>query len=317
MKKYITAVLISFSAVFLLAARGRKDVFSFEALEKKYPSSQYITGTGQGASLASASGAAKLSICQTLGESLKGQQNVQESSYSTGDQDSSLKISVNETVLYEHITGIEVKENYRTKSGEWICAAVLNKKDAEAYYSRLARENDSKISELVSRAVNSGASFESLELMNQAVRLAEDNQYNLDILLALTKKRPLMTYGTVQSVMLKAKDMAKEISVSITVNNDKDGQVLGAFVKYFSEKGISVVKEKALFLIRADISLENTQSPDQKNIFVRYILNAPVFDSSENTVKSFNINGREGHVTYEQAVQRCYKKICQRIEEEY
>ena len=70
--KKTAAVCLFFVCFFSLCAGGKKDFFSLEKIEEKYPSKSYITGAGQGTSLSSASASAKLSVCQTLGKALKG-----------------------------------------------------------------------------------------------------------------------------------------------------------------------------------------------------------------------------------------------------
>lgn len=117
--------LSAFAAVF---AGGKSDSLSYKKLEKKYPQSEYFFSLGHGASLSNAESSAKLGICQSLGETLSGEQKTFQSDSSLGKQESSLSININKTVLFQHITGIEIKETWQEKSGEWFAVAVLNKK---------------------------------------------------------------------------------------------------------------------------------------------------------------------------------------------
>ncbi len=133
-----------------------------------------------------------------------------------GKQESSLSININETVLFQHITGIEIKETWQEKSGEWFAVAVLNKKKASDYYSSLAKEQGQKIQALITKAKFSAPSL------------------------------------------------------------------------------------------------------DSANVFVRYNFASPVIEiASGSVVKPFNLQGREGHVSKEEAVNRCITRICQKIKEEF
>lgn len=319
MKRSLLAVVLCLSTL-LAFAKGRNDSISFEQLEKKYPSSQYIVGTGQGASLANAQGAAKLSICQTLGETLKGQQVISQASSSDGSESSSMEINVDESVLFEHITGIQAKESWQTKGGDWISVCVLDKKEAAGYYQKAARENDGKISLLVSQAEKSSPSLESVELMEQVVGMAQENQYNLDLLRAISLNQYALTsmlYGSVQELRLKQNQLASSVTVKVSVQNDKDGSVYGALVSALTSRGITVADGNSLYSINATVSIEETPSLDSKNVYMRYAFDSPVVYADGSVAKPFNISGREGHLTAEQARQRCYSKICARIAEEF
>ena len=312
-----------FSIVFVLAvlsafAGGKKDSLSFEQLEKKYPSSQYIVALGQGANLANAQSSAKMSICQTLGETLKGESLASQTSKSDGTDSSSLKIDVNETVLFEHITGIELKENWQTNGGkgDWICVAVLDRKQASSYYAKLAKENDLKILELTNQADKKGAGFESLELYENAVSMAEENQYNLDLLLALNQsayRQTVMLYGSVQSLETKQKNLASKLKVLVKIENDSDGMIASAFKTSLLKRGISVVEDNADYFIEGTVNFEPVDSLDGKNVFVRYSLDCPLTDSAKNVIKPYNFSGREGHLSLTQAKQRAYVKIATEI----
>lgn len=319
MKRFFLAAVLC-SLAFALFAKGRQDGFSFEQVEKKYPSSQYITGIGQGASLANAESAAKLSICQTLGETLKGQQVISQSSSSDGSENSYMEINVDESVLFEHITGIQTKDSYQTKDGGWISVCVLDKKEAALYYQKAARENDSRISLLVSQAEKASPSLESVELMEQAVGIAEDNQYNLDLLRAINLSQYTLTsmlYGSVQALRIRQSELASAVTVRVSVQNDKDGSVLGALLSALSAKGVSVVEGDSLYSINAAVTIEQTASLDSQNVYMRYTFDSPIVSADGGIAKPFNISGREGHRTEQQARQRCYSKICERIAQEF
>lgn len=61
-----------------------------------------------------------------------------------GKQESSLSININETVLFQHITGIEIKETWQEKNGEWFAVAVLNKKRPVTIILPLQKNRDKK-----------------------------------------------------------------------------------------------------------------------------------------------------------------------------
>ncbi len=305
-------------------ASGKKDLVSFAELEKKYPSSEYFMAVGQGASLANAQSSAKLSLCQSLGESLSGNQNTSQFENSAGDKESSLSVSVMETVVFENVWGIQLKEHWQPDSSKslWYSVAVLNKKEAGQYYARLISDEDSKIQKLVSAAEKNMPSFESLSFMDQAVRAAEENQYNLNILKAINLNQArvvFLSYESLQNIYLQQKKMASELKVNIIVDNDRNDQVLGAFTSALAEKGVAVYRGQGQFIIKANVSMEPVNQKIQDGtVAVRFLVTGSVTDlASGNVVKSINYSGREGHITVEQAEARCFRRIASLIQDDF
>lgn len=322
MKKLGFSFLYFVVFCFALFAGGKGESFSFEQVEKKYPSASYLWALGQGASLENATSSAKLSLCQSLGESIRGEQKTSLYSDSKGVEDSSMEISVDEAVLFEHITGIVIKETWREDKGKgsWIALAVLDKKDAAEYYSKLAVQKDKEISSLIFKAEEVFPSFDALSLFEEALSLAQDNQYNLDLLMALNRTKYMMTsmsYGSAQKVNLLYKDKAGGISVKVSVVGDSEDLVRSALIEKLRSKGVSVVESKAIYEINAVVKLEEQSSLDAKNTYARYSFSAPLTQGGSTIVKPFNITGREGHLNLEQAYRRCYIKIVSRIAEEF
>ena len=324
MKKILTGFSILLLSSGFIFAGGRKDSFSFENIEEKYPSDKFVWAMGQGSSLSNAESSAKMGLCQILGESISGQQNASQYSDSNGQSDSSLSVNVKEAVLFEHISGIQIKETWQIEknTSDWRALAVLDRKEAGNYYARLAKDQDDKIRNLLMEAEFKDISFEALDLVNEAAHAARDNQYNLDLLHAINPamyKSTYMSYGSLSAVELKKKKLASSISVSVSVANDYNGVVAGAIMNKLGDSGIAaVVKGETFFQIQGKIIIEDAGKLDGNNWFSRYTLEAPVVNTKSGKIeKSFSISGREGRQSQELARQRCYNKICQRIQEEF
>lgn len=320
-KKNFLAFCMCFSAFAAVFAGGKSDSLSYKKLEKKYPQSEYFFSLGHGASLSNAESSAKLGICQSLGETISGEQKTFQSDSSLGKQESSLSININETVLFQHITGIEIKETWQEKNGDWFAVAVLNKKKAGDYYSSLAKEQGQKIQSLITKAKFSVPSLESAELADQAYKMALENQYNLNLLSAIDRfqfQKLSMPYISTANLALTAKEIASSVKVSVYVDGDKNEILKNALESALLKKGMSVVSQGESFRIQGTFSYEQVTSLDSANVFVRYNFASPVIEiASGSVVKPFTLQGREGHVSKEEAVNRCITRICQKIKEEF
>lgn len=317
-KKIFAYSLLLFGFSSLFAMSGEKN-YSFDEIEEKYPSEEYFVGVGHASNLSNAESSAKLSICQILGEKIAGEQETFQYSSSDGKEESSLTMNINETVLFNHITGIEIKESFQKSDGNFFAIAVLNKKNAANYYSTLAKQNGNKIAELIDHAQKVSPSFEAVKILQEAAKQAEENQYNLDLLFAIDQTKAKMTfvpYISLQNVQILLNQNAKELKVKIEVDGDKNELIQKAIENSLVEQGISVVNEGGNYLLKAQFSSMQLDSLDGVNNFVRYNFNYSLEENkTQKIVKSSNTSGREGHKTFEGAENRCYSKVKLFIEE--
>ena len=325
------ALLLAAFVTFNVSAGGRTDTenpsrtgfFSAKFIESLYPAAEYFTGTGSGANRQNAESAAKLALCQSLGESISGNQQTFLTSSSTGSEQSELAISVNETVLFEHITGIVIRDCVQDKKGTYTALAVLNKAEATDYYSTKARKNDLEIQELVLQATSNSTDYNSIALMDKAVAIAKDNQYNLDLLSVINPSRSkslLMSYGSVNQLELKKRGLAEKIVFFVKVQDDIDGRIFAALTEKLSQKGYSISADykTAAYCINAKATFEKPVINKDNNYFVRYTLDCPVIDPlSGRIVAPFNFTGREGAPDAKQASSRALVKLCNRLSQEF
>lgn len=325
------ALLLAAFVTFNVSAAGRMDTenpsrtgfFSAKFIESLYPASEYFTGTGSGANRQNAESAAKLALCQSLGESISGNQQTFLTSSSEGSEQSELALSVNESVLFEHITGIVIKDCIQDKKGTYSALAVLNRAEATDYYSTKARKNDLEIQELVLQASSNSTDYNSIALMEKAVAIAKDNQYNLDLLSVINPSRSkslLMSYGSVNQLELKKGELAKNIVFFVKVQDDIDGRIFAALTEKLSRKGYSISGDykTAAYFINARANFEKPTLSKDNNYFVRYTLDCPVIDPlTDRIVNSFNFTGREGAPDSKQASSRALIKLCNRLSQEF
>lgn len=310
--------------------------------ESSYPSNDYIVGVGSGEDRSSAETAAKVALCQILGEKIVAEQNTFQASDSNGNDFAKLDISIQEKVLFEKIVGIKIKETcsdketksvfekgkYKNKKvNVYYALAVLKKSEAILYYSSKVNDASSKISELIAKANENKTTLQSVALMHKAVKLAEENEYNVEILSAVQGMRALVSYGNVQNVKNQKTELAKLVTVSVNVTGDDSGKILSAFQSLLKEIGFSIVKTKEYnHILNVSVSFEELDNSklakDTKTgssyEYVRYNLVSELKTvSDENVILPYECNGREGHTSISQAKTRAIQKIVKRISEEY
>ena len=286
--------------------------------EKKYPSDKYIVAVGSGSSKSSAESNAKLAICQQLGERLSGTQHTVSSVDSKGKNYGSIDIDISEQAIFSHIHGISIKEtSSEARTHTYHALAVLNKNDEINYYSSRIASSDREISNLISSAQKLKGDIASLPTIKKAVELAQDNEYNIQILSAIRASgRSLVSYGSLNDVIQKAYELAQAVTVCVEFEGDDAYDIQQSFIAVLKERGMNVVSSKdAQYILSGTSSIAPTEVVGQTlYVFVRYNVNAVLKSATGTVVKNFEITGREGHLSISQAKTRALAVIKDSIE---
>lgn len=318
---FFGAAIFLFLMTIPVFAGGKSDDWA-DSVKKNYPDSEYISAVGSGKDRASAESDAKLALSQILGESISAEQVTMQYADSTGREEGMISSVVNEKAVFEHITGIVIKENYVDKKTKtYYALAVLNRKESGDYYFAKANEASLHINDLVSKAKKLRGKVDSLSYLNEAIDISEDTEYNVNLLSVISPAQGRIVraaYQSPQSLRTVRAELASAVTVSVAVQGDSDGRIRSAFVSALRDKGVTVVDSGGTYIIDADISFEHADVADPQHIFVRYILNAPMTEIvSGNTVVPYTLAGREGHVTESQAKNRAVIKMSGTIKTEY
>jgi len=328
-KLFLALALLSLACGWTFASgkvdSGEGEIFK---AQKDYDSSKYLTAVGSGSTLEGASSSAKLSLCQILGESIQGQQQISSSANNLGEESASIQLNVNERAIFDHITGISIAESSRGSDGLMYALAVLNKKQAADYYLSKANELNLEASALVKKAEANRGRVEALSYMKSAMKNAEDNAYNVGLLSVLDSARGRvvsLTYQNPAQLATKRSELARDMRVWVKVNgNQADNDLLlrlqSIFASYLSGQGMTVVDQSdssATHQLETTLSFENAASTDNVHHFIRYSLTSALTEKATGKNLPYSVNGREGHVTEIQAKNRALIKIQEDINQNF
>lgn len=326
MKKLIIFTAVLFLLVPLFAG-GKKDYDWASSVQQQYSDSEYFTAVGTGLGRASAESNAKMALSQILGESINAEQVTTYSADSLGAEEGTISSVINEKAVFDHITGIVIKETFTdSKTNTWYALAVLNKKEAGNYYYAKVTDANTHVTSLLSKAEAAKGTMDSLTYLKSALEAAEDNEYNLDLLLVINPvqgKMARVMYQSPASIRAKRTELAAAIRVRITVKGDSEAsqkRIYAAFAGALGEQGVTVVPETdpaVTHAILAELFFEPAESPDPAYTFVRYYLNAVLSELSSSEEIPYSVTGREGHMSESQAKNRAVFKIESQIKENY
>jgi len=315
MKKLLPLFLLLTAS--LAFAGGKSDKW-IESAEQEYPSDKFITGIGTGPTRSTAESAAKLSLCQQLGESIDGQQNATVSA-TTKTVDGSLDVKVTEKILYEKVTGIQIK-NTAVKNNVTYALAVLDRKEAGDFYYNKAKENETVIMQLLSAAKDEQDALKKCGKIQKAISLAKENEYNLELLSVINKTKYRMTsmsYRNTENIQNYYDETARSVTFAFETKGEHITAVETGLLQTLNGLGFSTTKDaaKAQFVISSETTVST--SSDDKYVFERYNLVSTVTGTYSNSTFNMTLTGREGQTDATKASQRVDLKLPDRIKEEF
>ncbi len=320
LKKVYFFCLFLFSFCFLFAV-GKKDEDILSELERKYPSDEYFFAVGTGLSRQVAESSAKFSISQVFGEKIEGNQSVYSYVDSNGINNQSINLEMTEMLSVDDLVGIQIKEVFFDKKGNYNCVAVLNKKEAANYYSNKISENEKKIKFLLKDVKSDNYSLQYISLFDEAIDLATQSDYYLHILSVLNPVLYKMnSYSYTSSAKLKNEknNYSSKFSFTIDVINDMDNILLNSISSVLLKHGCKIVESDSNYSILANIEFDDVELNDNKHEYVRFVFKSSIIDnSSQEIIYPCVYTGREGHLTKEQAKQRSMNKVDNHIKEEW
>lgn len=313
MKKNFAVLSLLFASTFAFACKPSW----ISNPEKKYSPEKYIVAVGSASSKATAESNAKLALCQQLGEKISGSQRTTSYVDSDGGNFGSIDIDISEQAIFSHIYGISIKSTYNErKKNTYYALAVLKKNDGIKYYSSRIASSDIEISDLVSTARGMKGQIASIPAIRKAVSLAQDNEYCIQILAAITSSgRTPVSYGSATSIMKMAYELAQAVTVKVDITGDEASDIKKTFVTALKDFGLNVISsDDAKYILSGTSSIKPVDVPGQEGyLFVRYVVDAVLKSVDGTVIKEFDISGREGHLSIPQAKNRALSMIKEEI----
>lgn len=288
--------------------------------QSRYPSSKYLTAVGTGDTRKAAENAAAANLSQIFQATIKAEQTVNErykelftapnqSTYEAqSDVTKNITISTDQT-LYN----IQFAESYTDNLGKVYVLAVLERQPTAEIYERKMEENDKlmlKYIELHQLSTDPIVRYANINAAAVFSTINEMLKQQLNIILPGATFTPKSGYDAVK-VQQMLNEAKKNVPFSISLTGDNDGKVTAIVKELLSELGF-VVAEKGALTVNGDVSFQeiDLKRPEK---FVRWSYKFSVVDNSQNTIISLNENGREAHVTYNEAVNRALRTMKQKI----
>ena len=280
-----------------------------------YPGEIYLNGVGEGSDRRTAESQAIAalgrSILQTVQTAARASQQ-----FDAVDETISVQNSFESTVYtssrIDDIAGARIKEIWIDADGRVYALAQLNRDESGHLYKSRIDKNTAVINSQIQFADSKGVSFESLMALRQAVVLAEQNRVYMSVLAGINNNLyrivdlPYVSAGAVRTLMQR---MQEELPVAVSVSGDPSERISTALSTVFAGIGLKTIEDvaSAPLILAADFLVVPIEG-GTKYKYVRFVLNVSLTEQSTGKeLLSFSRNGREAHVTQNEAKERAIR----------
>jgi hypothetical protein len=299
-------------------------------VDSVYSRTQYVAATGFGRDRMTAEGNALAALISFFGQTVHVERTAvsfYQQAIVNGIMDgwidtAEMRSNIRTTAIADNLMGVEIKEVWFDSVDTYYAVAVMEKARAVQIYSDLIQANLNIIDNLTIMTTDEINSMEGVIRYRFAAVVADINAYYRNIV--------LLSGGVVPDAIfdgdyyrLLALNVIRTIPVNITVTNDRNGRIFGAFAKSFTDWGFEAADAQTdianyRYALNAYVTLSPVTLPGNPNFFSRVELAVTLVDTRENRVLlPYNFNNREGHLSQTEADNRAIAAAERNINAEF
>lgn len=316
------SIILSFISIALLAAQDKPAWI--DNPQSQYSNAKYLSAVGAGDTRKSAESDAAAKLTMIFQSTIRAEQAVTDryKELFTSPQNSTYEqqseVTKNTSISSgQTLYNFQIAETFTDNLGKTYALAVIERGPTADIYRKKIAENDKVMKAYVNGSTAASDPVEKYARINAAAVFSTMNESLKQQLLIIMPGETVQSDSGYDDVTIRSllTDARKRMPFSIAVANDPDGKALSILKEMLSEMGFAVA-DKGVLTISGDISFEkiDLKRPEQ---FVRWNYNLSVRTSSNVAIVSLSENGREGHVTYEEAVARAARTMKQKIKKNF
>jgi hypothetical protein len=305
------------------AAGGAAKPAWVDSPDAVYDRNLYVVGVGTGKDRAGAEQSAFAALSSVFHQSLQAdqaisvsyQEAVRNGATALWTENTSVESAIKTSTAME-LAGAEIRDAW-SDGVSFYAAAVMEKERTARLYAQMILDNRKIIDTLVALPAADRNSMDGLARFQFAAAVAEANRVFAHVLSVVGAPIPADTQPA-RDYRLEASAIVKNIPVSVSVENDRDNRIRGAFASAFASAGFRTGGVNSRYQLRARISLSEVETSNRNNRFVRYSIEGNFVDASTAEVLfPYSALGREGHPLLPEAEARALRAAENKIREEY
>ena len=285
-----------------------------------YPTSKYLTAVGSGDTRKAAENAASANLSQIFKATIKAEQTVNErykELFSAPNQstfEGQTDITKNVTISTDQtLYNVQYAVSFSDNLGRTYVLAVLERNSTAEIYRQKIQDNEKMMLRYIEQYEKSTEPIARFANINAAKVFSDINEslrQQLVIILPGSSSGQQSTYDAVK-VNTMVSDAVKKLPFSISITGDTENRVNAILKEMLSEMGF-VVSNKGVLTISGDVGFQeiDLKRPEK---YVRWNYKLSVVEPSGTTIVSLTENGREGHMTFDEAVNRALRTMKQKV----
>lgn len=289
-----------------------------------YPQSKYLTAVGSGDTRKAAESAASANLSQIFKATIKAEQTINErykELFSAPDQstfEGQTDITKNVTISTDQtLYNVQYAVSFSDNMGRTYVLAVLERNATAEIYRQKIQDNEKIMLRYIDQYEKSTEPIARYANINAAKVFSDINEslrQQLVIILPGSSSGQQSSYDVVK-VNTLVSDAVKKLPFSITISGDTENRVTAILKEMLSEMGF-VVANKGAITISGDVGFQeiDLKRPEK---YVRWSYKLSVVEPSGASIVSMSENGREGHMTYDEAVNRALRTMKQKIKSNF
>jgi hypothetical protein len=236
-------------------------------------------------------------------------------------ENSSVQNAITTSAEMDTLVGAEIADVWFDSKSIYYAAAVMEKQKTAVLYADLIRSNERIIGDLTVMDAARKNTLDGYSRYLLAAAIADANRVYANVLTYVGNtsgiKPAEMKKG--DEYRLAAAEIARTIPIGVNISGDKAGRIGNAFSKALNGLGFRSGGGNSRYVLSGNYAAENADLPNQKNIFVRYNVEAKLTDTAEGgaVLLPYNASGREGHITQSEAEERAMRAAEKNIADEF
>ena len=235
-------------------------------------------------------------------------------------ENSRVQEAITTSVEMNTLMGAEIADVWYDSISTYYAAAVMEKSRSAVLYADLIRSNERIIDNLTLMTTAEKNTLNGYSRYMLAASIADANRVYANVL-ALVGDTPGISHANLkrgEDYRIEASDIARDIPITVIVQNDRSGRIRSAFSRSLSGAGFRSGGNDSRYVLTANLYLTEADMPNQPNVFIRWVVDVNLMDTRDNSIIfPFSFNGREGHINHSEAEERVLRVAESRIADEY
>jgi len=233
-------------------------------------------------------------------------------------QNTQIRDQITRAASMDNIIGVEIGNVWDNGRGMVHVAAFMNKIRTVSIYSDMIILNYRNIDLLTTMSAAEKNTLDGFARMKLAANMAGINENYAMIITMLDGSTDLLNIRNPDPYNREAANIIRNITVTVSVNNDRANRIQDAFAKVLAGEGLRTRGTNPPYTLEVRLHLSEVNFPNNPHVFCRIEMSANLIENATGaSLFPFSFNDRGGHTSYAQAENVAFTLAQRAIEERY